>query len=411
MSQTHKDLSRRQFLAAGVTGMAAGTMGISGNMLLSSSQEGSSPGNGSGAILQRTLGATGIQLPVVNMGVMNAYDGALVRKSYEIGVRYFDTAAYYQRGQNERMVGEAIKTLGVRDHVIIGTKVYIPHDQRNMPPEQAKGIFLKTAEESLERLQTDHVDILYSHNVQDTGYLNNPGILEALQLLKEQKKTRFIGFTTHSNMAECINDAVRTGSYDVIVTAFNYAMGEDETLINALRAAASKGIGLVAMKTQCAQYWYRQYIPESSLKYYKGRIMHTAVLKWALRHPFIATAIPGYTTYEQMEEDFSVAYDLEYTPEEKQFLNDREVKLSLGYCHQCRQCLSTCPRAVDIPTLMRTHMYATCYSNFHEARDALDSISPGRGLENCSLCKKCLSKCANHIDIPRRIQELKTIYL
>jgi len=163
-----------------------------------------------------------------------------------------------------------------------------------MSPEQAKETYLKIADESLKRLQTDYVDILYSHVVESIDWLNNPGILEAFKLLKEQKKARFIGFSTHQNMAECINEAVRTDFYDIILTAFNYAMADDENLINALKNADSNGIGLMAMKTQCSQYWYREYVPEGKREYYKGRILHTAVLKWALRNDFITTlaAIP-----------------------------------------------------------------------------------------------------------------------
>ena len=113
-----------------------------------------------GDIIYRTLGSTGIKLPIVNMGVMNAFNPELVKKSYEIGVRHFDTAAYYQRGLNEKMVGKVIKELNVRDKVVIATKVYIPPEQRKISSNQAKDFFLKTAEESLKRLQTDYIDIL-----------------------------------------------------------------------------------------------------------------------------------------------------------------------------------------------------------------------------------------------------------
>ncbi len=75
-----------------------------------------------GPLLQRTLGKTGITLPIVSMGVMNADVPGLIRRSYELGIRHFDTAAVYQEGRNEEMVGRMIKEMGVRDHVIISTK-------------------------------------------------------------------------------------------------------------------------------------------------------------------------------------------------------------------------------------------------------------------------------------------------
>ena len=404
--------SRREFLSKSVSSFAgAGLSGASGKALLSYDQEKlSQESNNKGEIIYRTLGKTGIRMPIVNMGVMNSSNPALVKRSYDIGVRHFDTAAWYQRGRNEEMVGNAIKELNVRDKVIIGTKVYIPLQQRNITPKQVKDTYLKIANESLQRLQTDYVDILYSHVVHDIDWLNNPGILEALQILKEQKKARFIGFSTHQNVAECIRQATKDGYYDVVLTAFNYAMDDDKEVIDVLKNAHARGIGLIAMKTLCTQYHYRQYVPEARHHYFKGKIMQTAVLKWVLRHNFITTAITGYTTFQQMEEDFSVAYDLEYTPEEKKFIEDRGVKCSMGVCLQCNSCLPTCPKGVDIPTLMRTHMYAACYTNFYQARDTLDEIPRGKGLDACVSCETCRANCVNSVDIPRRIDELKVIY-
>jgi len=405
----NKTLGRRQFLAktlASVT--SAGFLGMSIKQPITKTQDQSASKKKN--INYRTLGKTGIKLPIISMGVMNTLDPVLVKRSYELGVRHFDTAAVYARGRNEEMLGRVIKGLGARDQIIIGTKIGIHPQQRNiMSSDEVREIYLKVAHGSLKRLQTDYVDILYSHAVYSTDWLKNPGILEALQLLKEQKKARFIGFSTHSsNLPELINKAISMNFYDVILTPFNYAYWDNHELISALQTASNKGAGLIAMKTQCMQY--SSELREPELKYYQGKIMQTAVLKWAMRHPFITTAIPGYTNFDQMEEDFSVAYDLEYTDEEKKFIEDRGIKYSIGICLQCNSCLPTCSKGVDIPTLMRTHMYATCYTNFYQAREALDEIREGRGLDQCALCDNCQAICQNKIDIAQRIDELKVIY-
>lgn len=410
MVNQEKDVSRRNFLATTVSGISAmGLLGLS-SQALSSPEQDKKARESENKIIYRTLGKTGISIPIVNMGVMNALDAALVKRSYEMGVRHFDTAAWYMRGKNEEMVGNVIKELNARDKVIIGTKIYVPHEQRNISAAEAKERYLKIANESLQRLQTDYIDILYSHNVPNIEWLNNPGIVEALQQLKKEGKARYIGFSTHTNMTACINDAIRSGVYDVILTVYNYALGDYPEYINTLKNSAAKGIGLIAMKTQCSQYWYRQELPENMQKFYQGKILHTAVLKWALRNDFITTAVPGYTNFQQMDEDFSVAHNLEYTEEEAKFLQDRNVKMSLGYCHQCQRCVSTCPKGVDIPTLMRTHLYAACYGNFYQARDAFDSILQDKGLNQCTTCESCVASCLNHIDISKRIDELKLIY-
>ncbi|MDH4271165.1 MAG: aldo/keto reductase [Candidatus Aminicenantes bacterium] len=402
-------VTRRNFIFRG--GGCAAAMGFLG---IAAQAGGRSAQSGSAGrpLMMRPLGKTGIVLPIVNMGVMNAFSPELVKRSFEVGVRHFDTAAYYQRGQNEAMVGKALKEMGVRDQVVIGTKVFVPHEQRpRMSPADLKTFFLATAEESLKRLQTEVIDIFYAHNVQDIGYLNNPGIREALVTLKERKKARQIGFTVHQNMRELVQDAVKSGFYDVIAVAFNYSMADDRGLIDALEKAHGQGIGLVAMKTQCTQYWYREYVPSEKQSYYQGKILHTAVLKWVLRHDFITCAIPGYTTFPQLEEDISVASDLEYTPEEKAFLADRQVKLALqSYCRQCGSCLATCPKGVEIPTLMRVHLYAACYGNFAQARSTLEELPGGKRLLACTSCESCMARCVRRVPVGQRIQELKAIY-
>jgi predicted aldo/keto reductase-like oxidoreductase len=143
---------------------------------------------------------------------------------------------------------------------------------------------------------------------------------------------------------------------------------------------------------------------------YDSSTITTAALKWVLRNQNIATAIPGYTNYDHMKEDFSVAADLEYTDEEKQFLADNDVKYSLGFCRQCRQCVNTCAHRAEIPMLMRTHMYATQYGNLIQARVTLTDIPAGQGLGACADCSACSAACAHSVDIARRISELKEIY-
>jgi hypothetical protein len=404
--------SRRGFLKQTVTGMVGAPFLV--GALKAQDAVGGGKSGGQQPVV-RTLGKTGIKAPVVGMGVMNADNPALVRRSFEIGVRHFDTAANYQRGRNEEMVGGVLKELGGRKEAVIATKIYLPHPQRSMTAKQVQELYLKTAEESLKRLQTDYVDILYSHSINEKGWLNNAGVLEALQILKKQGKARSIGFSTHENMREVIEDAANSGLYDVILTTFNYSLAEDAALYAALRKAAAKGIGLVAMKTQCQQGWYREAIETTDNKmyqqYYAGNLMNTALLKWALHQEFIAWAIPGYINFEQMEEDFSVVTNLEYSAEEKKFLLDRQVKLAMqAVCRRCRQCQGQCPNGVDIAELMRVHMYAACYGNFSQARQVLAEIPVNQGLRSCHECAECRAVCRGRVQIARRIAELKTIF-
>lgn len=407
MKKEKKGFSRREFLIKSVGGAAAaGLLGKSRLKLNAQETNNAQP-------LLRTLGRTGIKIPVVSMGVMNADNPALVKRSFEMGIRHFDTAWGYQKGRNEEMVGSVLKELKVRDQVIIATKVPPgrPEMMDQMGDKLIEEEFLARLDQSLARLQTDHVEILYMHNISDAAMLKRPGLLAALDKAKKSKKARFVGFSTHQRMAECIEAAALSGQFDVILTAINYSMFDDKALLEAMKKAADAGIGLVAMKTQCKQSWYRDGGPESLRSYYDGALINTALLKWALRLESVTTAIPGYTTFQQLDMDWPVVYDLEYTPEEVKFLSDRDVRLAMGsVCCQCVNCVGTCPRGVDIPALLRAHMYAADYNNFLQARQTLVEIQPEAGLKNCVDCRECQAACVRGVKIARRLQELKTIF-
>ncbi len=400
-------LNRRKFLeTAGWT--IAGILSFSRS---SSAREASENLERESGLILRTIGRTGLRVPIVSMGVMNADNPELVRRAYELGIRHFDTAYVYQRGRNEEMVGQVlVKELKARDRVVIATKILLRPQQRNLPLNEMKEIHRRMLEESLRRLQTDYVDILYSHDVSDPDWVKNPALIESLLALKEQKKVRFIGFSTHQNMNEVIRAAMEVKVYDVILTTLNYSLYDYAEYLETLKQAAAQGIGLVAMKTQCQQAWYRESVPPEMRRFYEGPIIHSALLKWVLRHEFMATAVPGFTTFEQLNTDIPVASDLEYTEEEKKFLEDRLVKRQMAaVCRACGQCLQTCPKGVNIPVVLRAHMYAASYGNFYQAREALDGLEPERSLKLCADCQQCQAKCVRGVNIARRLDELKIL--
>jgi hypothetical protein len=252
----------------------------------------------------------------------------------------------------------------------------------------------------------DHVDILYHHSVASADRLD-PAIFEAMEKMKKQGKVRVSGVSTHQGMTEIITAITENELCDVVLTSMNVSLADDADLLAAIDAAAAKGIGIVAMKTQAGG---RQLPNQESLDKYESGVVQSAMLKWVMRHESITTAIPGYTSYQHMKEDVSVAFDLEYTEDEKRFLADNEMMMGLGFCRQCQACVASCPHGVAVPELMRTHMYAAQYSNFRQARVTLDGIPAGRGIAACKGCGACSAKCAHHVDIAYRIEDLKLIY-
>ena len=384
-----ENLSRRKFLsgtgALALTPMALNRFDLPASMAAAVQ---------SAAIIKRKLGKTDIEIPIVSMGVMNADNPAVVQESYKLGIRFFDTAAGYQNGRNEEMVGKVIKDLGVRNQVFIQTKFNL----MKTPQEQRKETLLKELDNSLTRLGMDYVDVFLLHQpLMDV--MTDSTVKEALMEMKKLKKARYVGVSHHAGQAEVLDTAVKEGVYDTATVSFNFTMAQDTALLNAIKNAAKAGLGVIAMKSQATG------------RGQAAGVNQTAALKWVLRNPEITTAIPGYTNFDHMKEDFSVASGLDYTDVEKKFLSEKNLQASVQFCQQCETCRPACPNGVDIPTLMRTHMYAAKYGNFVHARATLDEIAANVGLKNCADCADCNAKCANYVGIADNIRDLKAMYL
>jgi predicted aldo/keto reductase-like oxidoreductase len=208
-------------------------------------------------------------------------------------------------------------------------------------------------------------------------------------------------------MAVAIEATVEAEIYDVVLTSVNFTMADDTRLLGAIENAARQGVGVVAMKTQVGG---RSFPNPERLRDYSETLVNSAALKWICHNEHIATSIPGIANYDHLRTDVAIGIDPEYTESEREFLADRDIRLGMEFCRQCRYCLSECPQGVDIPTLMRTHMYARQYTDFEKARRTLDSIPPAQGLRACISCDTCSARCANSVNIPRKLEELKLLY-
>jgi len=404
--EDHKsELSRRGFISTTASCLAAaGLMAVPGTKVFAQEK---TDVNKEQPILTRKIGKAGPEVPIVGMGVANASGPSIIKAAFEHGVRLFDTAATYQYGGNEQLLGTTLKKMGVRDQATIITKVFTPRQRRGLTAEQSKAKFIKATDASLSRLKMDHVEIMFVHDVGNPEEVNNEGVKEAATILKKQGKIGMIGVATHASMASVIDATVSAGFYDIVLTAINFTMADDTALLAAIANAHKKGLGVIAMKTQAGG---SRWPNPDSRQAYDTLTINKACLKWVMRNENIASSIPGFNTFEHLEQDFSVAHGLEYAEQEEAFLSDNSITLGMGFCRQCQKCLASCPAGVEIPTLMRTHMYATQYANFSLARMALDEIPSQAGLKQCSSCDACTAQCANSVPIPDKIAELKLIY-
>jgi len=393
MRPTDAKLGRRSFLRKGLLG----TAGLGALSAWEASGLPTSPlPEKKGKLITRTLGKTGIRLPLISMGVMNADNENLVRAALEAGIVHLDTAHGYQRGRNEEMVGRVIKDRP-RDSVVVATKVAgLPRDRETgkFSTETKGETFLQMFELSLKRLGLDYVDILYLHNVLYRESVLFEPLLKALETAKSSGKARFVGISTHSNQAEAIQAATDSKFYDVVLTGYNFREQNLAALDQAIAQAARAGLGLIAMKPLAGVYWDKEK---------SDPINAGAALKWVLRNPHITTIIPGMTAFDHLQTDMSVMENLTLTPQEWKDLR-LEVKTGGLYCQQCRACLPQCPWGLPLPSLMRSYMYAYGYGNLAAAHDLVASLE--LPADPCGECRDCGVRCASAFDVRERVTDI-----
>jgi predicted aldo/keto reductase-like oxidoreductase len=341
----------------------------------------------------RTLGRTGIKLPVINMGVMNTDNPNLVRAALDSGVVLLDTAQTYQKGQNEGMIGEVLKGRP-RDSYVLATKARLPSNQTTglYTEEATEDAFLKKVDSSLKNLGLEYVDIYYHHNVSKRESALFEPILNALQKAKRDGKIRFTGITTHMNEPEVIHAAVDSKSYDVILTAYNFQQKHYAEVRGAIARAAQAGIGIVGMKAIRGGSRQTPTVKNGA-----------AALKWVLQDPNVHTIVPGYITFEEMNIALSVMEDLTLNDSEKKDLQ-KEASLPGLYCQGCRECLNQCREQLPIPDLMRAYMYTYGYRNLALAQDLVLSLNlPARV---CGDCSECSVKCSSGFNVSGKIRDV-----
>lgn len=389
MNKQIQSLSRRNFIRNGIAGVIGAAFLPNTSKAVFFQEE-----EDERRFIHRTLGKTGIELPIVSMGSM--VNPALVKEAFDLGVVHIDTSSAHARGNNERIIGSIVKNIP-RDSFVISTStgvdIYKDRKTELMRKDADPNSIIRSFEGSLERLGLEYVDIYYlAANWHRSSVLYEP-FLKAVEKLKKEGRTKFIGVTTHNNEPAVIKAAAESRIYDVVSTAYNFRQKHREEVKEAIAYAADAGLGVVAFKTQAGVYWDKER---------KHKINMKAALKWVLQDTNVHTTVPAFNTYKELEEGLSVMMNLTLSPQEETDLKHGDRMGWTGlYCQQCARCLDQCPYDLDIPTLMRSYMYAFGYQDMNKAMETLGSGGLSANLP-CKNCLSCKVKCSLGFDVKSR---------
>lgn len=388
----HPKTSRRDFLSAGLVLPVAGASAKMG--LLDPSQKSSSNAKSAPAKLEvRTLGRTGLKVTTVGFGCMITSDPSVIERAADIGISYFDTARGYQQGNNERMVGSALKRK--RKQIVLSTKSGAGNKEG----------LLKDLETSLHELDTDYVDVWYLHGKNSPEDIRDD-MIEAQQTAKKQGKVRFAGVSTHSGQQQLLPWLVQKGVFDVVLVAYNFSM--DRSMDQAIESAAKGGMGVVGMKVMAGGF---RKIRSGDPLYEKlaREGAQLAALKWTIKNANVSTTIPSMTDMDQLDENLK-AMAGPFAASDEKLLSEHLEFIRPLYCRMCGECNGTCAKGLPIADVLRFLTYAEGYGQFALGRENFLQLSPKQTAVRCEDCNECTVKCPFGVQVSGRMARAQELF-
>lgn len=324
---------------------------------------------------QITLGSTGITVPQNAFGALPVQRDdmelavKLLRRAYEGGMRFFDTARAYS--DSEEKLGNAFE--GMREQIYIATKTGAK------TPEA----FRKDLETSLHNLKTDYVDI-YQFHCADRAYRpgDGTGMYECMLEAKKQGKIRHIGITAHK--LQVAFDAVETGLYETLQFPFSYLSSEKE--IELVRRCAAADMGFIAMKGLA------------------GGLINQSKPAMAFMTQFDnVLPIWGVQRKTELEEWLSFMNETpSMTPEITDFIEKEKNELAGDFCRGCGYCMP-CPAGIQINNCARMSLMLRRAPSKHWLSEEMQAEM--KKIEGCLNCRRCVSRCPYELNTPELLRK------
>ena len=324
-----------------------------------------------------TLGKTGITvpqngfgaLPIQRVGMETAVQ--LLRRAYDGGMRFFDTARAYS--DSEEKLGNAFSGYIPRENIYITTKTMAK------TPEQ----FWKDLGTSLQMLKTDYIDVFQFHCAGTCYRLGDgSGMYEAMLEAKAQGRIRHIGITCH--LIAVAEEVVKSGLYETLQYPFSYLSTERELkLVDDCRAA---GMGFIAMKGLA------------------GGLLNKSKPCMAFMLQF-DNVIPiwGVQRAHELEEWLAFFNEAPVMDEENAAIIAADKKELQGdFCRGCGYCMP-CPAGIMINQCARISQMVRRAPSANWLSEKMQAEM--KKIENCRHCGACVKKCPYGLDTPALLQK------
>jgi len=323
---------------------------------------------------KRKLGKTKVKVPCLSFGTLrvDAENQMLLRRTFQLGINYWDTAYGYSGGNCEVGIGKFLKkNPDVRKKLFLVTKASRAKTTKEI--EQRLQL-------SLKRMNTDYIDLYYApHGASDPAQFTDE-LRRWAESAKKRKLIRFFGFSTHKNMAKCLAAAAKLTWIDVIMTSYNFQLMEDAAMKDAVEACYKAGIGLVAMKTQGRRQKTNNEQVKKLARHFlqRGFTEGQAKIKVILEDKRFSSACVGMENIAIVDSNVAATLDkTKLTQADRETLKRYAQATCSGYCAGCAHiCDSALPDVPYVSDIMRYLMYYNSYGDTDRARELFAQI-PG----------------------------------
>jgi predicted aldo/keto reductase-like oxidoreductase len=320
----------------------------------------------------RKLGKTGVDVPILCLGGMfdTINNQLLLKQARKWGVTYWDTAESYGNSLSEEGYGRYFaRNPGSRQEIFLVTKL-VPKG----------GDLTARLEKSLKRLRTDYVDLFFIHSITDIGDMK-PAYKDWAAEMKKAGKIKFFGFSSHTNMDDCLLGAAKLDWIDAVMITYNFRTTHSPRMQEALAATAKAGTGVVAMKTQGGGPGPTRGATKSELRVLegfrkRGFTTKQARLKAVWENPQIASLCSQMPNLSILSANVAAARDqVKLAREEFESLRQYALETKAEYCAGCGSiCQAAVGGAVPVNEVMRCLMYYRNYGEPELAREIFSEL-------------------------------------
>ena len=363
-------VTRREFVkTVGLTGLVIAGAGVPG--ALADTEKPAGTGQAS-AMPQRKLGKTGVDVSILNLGGMfdTINNQLLLKQALKWGVTFWDTAESYGNNLSEVGYGRFFsRNPGTREKVFLTTKL-VPKG----------GNLTERFNKCLDRLKTNYVDLFYIHSITGIDDMT-PAFKEWAAEMKKAGKIKYFGFSTHTNMADCLLGAAKLDWIDAAMLTYNLHLVDDPKMQAAVDACAKSGIGLVAMKTMGMGPGTPKTPSKAGLKVAerflgKGFTDKQAKLKVVWENPNFASICSQMPNLTILSANVAAARDMtKLGREDFHYLRQYAQETKADYCAGCGHiCQDATGGAVPVNEVLRCLMYYRDYGEPELARETFASL-------------------------------------